>query len=75
MQILKILSKKTIFKVRGGGGQRSMVKYHTFALLNFGTLPLGDLLIYVIFVNWPRSGVYLKIEYGLFGIFTLFLSP
>ena len=36
---LKILSKKTIVKVWGGGGQRSMVKDHTFALFNFGTLP------------------------------------
>ena len=41
MQILKILSKKTIVKVRGGGSQRSMVKDHTFALFHFGTLPLS----------------------------------
>ena len=37
VQILKILSKKTIVKVRRGvGGQRerSMVKDHTFALFN-----------------------------------------
>ena len=40
MEILKILSKKTIVKVRGGGGQQSMVKDHTFALFNFGTVPL-----------------------------------
>ena len=33
----KKLSKKTIVKVRGG--PRSMVKDHTFALINFGTLP------------------------------------
>ena len=35
VQILKILSKKAIVKVRGGGGQRSMVKDHTFALFKF----------------------------------------
>ena len=34
----KILSKNTIVKVRGWG-QQSMVKDHTFALYNFGTLP------------------------------------
>ena len=39
-QILNFLINKTIVKVRGGGGQRSMVKDHTFALLNFWTLPL-----------------------------------
>ena len=39
VQIFKILNKKTIVKVRGGGGQQSMVKEHTFALFNFGTLP------------------------------------
>ena len=31
-------SKKTTVTVRGGG-QRSMVKDHTFALFNFWTLP------------------------------------
>ena len=36
VQIFKILSKKTIAKVRGGGGdQQSMVKGHTLALFNF----------------------------------------
>ena len=35
----KILSKKTIVKVRKGGGRRGMVKDHTFALFNFWTLP------------------------------------
>ena len=39
VQILKIMSKKTIAKVRGGGGgQQSKVKDHTFALFNFWTL-------------------------------------
>ena len=37
--ILKIMSQNTIVKVREGGGQGSMVKDHTFALFNFGTLP------------------------------------
>ena len=38
----KSLSKQTIVKVRGrGGGQRSMVKDHTFVLFNFGTIPLA----------------------------------
>ena len=40
VQILKILSKKTIVNVKGGrGGQQIMVKDHTFELFNFGTLP------------------------------------
>ena len=36
----KILNKKTLVKVKAGG-RRGMVKDHTFALLNFGTLPLN----------------------------------
>ena len=37
----KILNKKTIVQVREGeGGPWGMVKEHTFALLNFLTLPL-----------------------------------
>ena len=39
VEVFKILSKNTIVKVRGGGGQQSMVKDHTFALFNFWTLP------------------------------------
>ena len=39
------MSKKTIVKVRWGGGQQSMVKDHTFALFNFGTLPLETSLV------------------------------
>ena len=40
VQISNNLSKKTIVEVRGGGGQRSMVKDHNFMIFNFGTLPL-----------------------------------
>ena len=39
----QLQNKKTIGKVRaprGGGCRRGMVKDHTFALFNFGTLPL-----------------------------------
>ena len=36
----KTLNKKNIVKAKGGGGgQQGMVKEHTFALFNFGTLP------------------------------------
>ena len=41
----KIQNKKTIVKVRRGGGQQGMVKDHTFALFNFGTFPLVDCII------------------------------
>ena len=37
----RILTKNTILMVRGGGGQRSMVKDQTFALFDFETLPLA----------------------------------
>ena len=37
-KIKKILNKKTIVKVREGG-QRGMVKYQSFLLFNFGSVP------------------------------------
>ena len=49
VQIFKMLSIKTIVRVRGGEGPQSMVKDPTFALLNFGTHLLPNLTP----VKWP----------------------
>ena len=49
----KILSKKTIVKVKGKG-QRSMIKDRTFALFNFGTLPSEDLNDTLLFLHWSQ---------------------
>ena len=46
----KILNKKTIVKVRGGG-RRGMV--HTFALFNFGTLAFLILMVWSAHLNVP----------------------
>ena len=53
----KVLSKKTIVKVRGGEGQWSMVKDHTFALFNLGTLPLDCAIFGLILSQAATLGV------------------
>ena len=41
---MDVTLKTPLFSRLGGRGQRSMLKDHTFALLNFGTLPFANIL-------------------------------